>query len=595
MACLAALVLLSACAAQEAPAGEEAAAAPEEAAVVDEDSDDIMKEIQAEQDRQQAAEDQAKAQSKAKKQLARDAAEAATMAAQDAALGAVVASMSFTVTNNNVQQPRAANVHEGEDAAIASLRFCERYALLSAEWLQSIAKQLGEKLTAEKPDYAPKEGTTLKSAGAHKKRAKEAQKDGEYDVAIVDLVRALSRKGLEDDVKDKMVRSIGDALRGLRGQRQTEVKEAAAAKKEAEAAAAEVEAMAEAAARKQLDEVDWDNLSGGAVAAPEGGGSDNVVTELQLTLTNQQTKQPTNVPAKVVEGQDAHAAALEFCLANNMQVPSQIHEIAGMLQKNIDEADYDVPGHLMLTSAAAYIKRGKDAQKEGRIISAAADFTRAYSIPSGTPEEKQEADTLARGVIQLRSIMLPFEEAFTAKEWEKALQIAERVPADQRGNARLLLMEARCHQQLGKFSNSQRAAARVLEAAGSYGSWKRGEPRMMAVTLGSNAAMELGNSEKALKFYKTVLKYDPDQKEIRGQYKKLKVVVSLLDEAETQLTKGYNHKAVDKLNDVRTNNKPHRFVKQQNKSPSPFVFQSASLWMRAHYPQPTFPYWFWFV
>ena len=158
-------------------------------------------------------------------------------------------------------------------------------------------------------------------------------------------------------------------------------------------------------------------------------------------------------------------------------------------------------------------------------------------------------------MIQLRSVMLPFEEAFRAKDWENALKIAERIPQQDRTNARLLLMEARCHQQLGKFSNAQRAAARVLEAAAGmcplspylsrslppslllpaaslthgpgaagYGSWKRGEPRMMAVTLGSNAAMELGNSEKALKFYKTVLKYDPDQKEIRKQYKKLKEV-----------------------------------------------------------------------
>ena len=73
---------------------------------------------------------------------------------------------------------------------------------------------------------------------------------------------------------------------------------------------------------------------------------------------------------------------------------------------------------------------------------------------------------------------------------------------------------------------------------------------MMAVTLGANAAIELGNPDKALKFYKTVLKYDPDQKEVRKQYKKLKSVVELLDQAETQLGKRYNHKAVEKLDSV---------------------------------------------
>ena len=65
---------------------------------------------------------------------------------------------------------------------------------------------------------------------------------------------------------------------------------------------------------------------------------------------------------------------------------------------------------------------------------------------------------------------LPFEEAFRAKDWENALKIAERIPAQDRGNARMLLMEARCHQQLGKFSNAQRAAARVrMHAKGTCG------------------------------------------------------------------------------------------------------------------------------
>ena len=41
---------------------------------------------------------------------------------------------------------------------------------------------------------------------------------------------------------------------------------------------------------------------------------------------------------------------------------------------------------------------------------------------------------------------------------------------------------------------------------------------VQAVALGADAAMELGNPDKALKFYKAVLKYDPDQKEIKKQY-----------------------------------------------------------------------------
>ena len=55
---------------------------------------------------------------------------------------------------------------------------------------------------------------------------------------------------------------------------------------------------------------------------------------------------------------------------------------------------------------------------------------------------------------------------------------------------------------------------------------------------------------KALGFLSSVLKYDPDQTETRKQYKQLKEVLKLLEEAEKQLTKGYNHKAVTALDGV---------------------------------------------
>ena len=382
--------------------------------------DDIMAELKAEQARQQAAEEQAKATERARRQQARDAAEQAKIAADDALLGPVVLSMQFTVTKDNRQMARAAKMHEGEDAAVAALRFCERYSLLSVEWLQSIAKQLGEKLASEKPDYSPKEGAVLKSAGAHRKRAKEAQKDGEYDSAVVDLMRALGRKGLEEDVKAQMERSISDALRGLRSQRQAEEKEAKAAAKAAEAAKAEAEALAEAAARKQLDEEDWERFAnegvGGAAPATEGDreGEDNVVAEVGLTLTNQQTKQPTNLNAKVMDGQDAHAAAIDFCLANNMHSAEQVHSVAELLNNKIKaQTDYEVPMHLTLSSAAAYIARGKEAQAQGQMVAAAADFTRAYSLAGVTPAEKQEADSLARAYSTQHSCIILTESSQT--------------------------------------------------------------------------------------------------------------------------------------------------------------------------------------
>jgi len=68
--------------------------------------------------------------------------------------------------------------------------------------------------------------------------------------------------------------------------------------------------------------------------------------------------------------------------------------------------------------------------------------------------------------------------------------------------------------------------------------------------VGVAAALEMGDGKKALSFLTTVLQYDPDQSEVRQQYKRLKEVLKLIDSAEAQLVKGYNHKAVTDLDAV---------------------------------------------
>ena len=87
----------------------------------------------------------------------------------------------------------------------------------------------------------------------------------------------------------------------------------------------------------------------------------------------------------------------------------------------MQEVDYDVPGHFALGSPGLYITRGKQAQKEGRLLAATADFGRAFSAPGVDAATKQEASTLTAAVMRLRSVIGPFEKAFRAHEWEKAL------------------------------------------------------------------------------------------------------------------------------------------------------------------------------
>ena len=67
----------------------------------------------------------------------------------------------------------------------------------------------------------------------------------------------------------------------------------------------------------------------------------------------------------------------------------------------------------------------------------------------------------------------------------------------------------------------------------------------MAVGLGANAAMVLGKTENAKKFYQAVLKFDPENKEVRKQYKLLKDVIKGMEKAEKQITEGYNKKGIE--------------------------------------------------
>lgn len=408
------------------------------------------------------------------------------------------------------------------------------------------------KLAAEETAHEAPAELKLRSAGAHSKRSKEHSKEGEYDLAIADLIRALMRKGLEEDVKSKMERGINDAFRGLTSQRTQEAKEAKKAQKAEARRQAETEALAEAGIRREGDEQDWVSFEAliTAESVVQEVEESDVVAKIELTLTKEANQQKVQhqASATVLSGQDASEAAFQFCSANDLHSADEVKKISGMLQQRLG-ADFEVAGKA-LGDAAEHIARGKQHQKAGQYHEAGSDFSRALTSPDSTDEQREEASQLTVAMLKMQANLRPFLQNFLDHKWEEAVQQLERVAREDRATSRTLLMEARCYQQLGRYANAQRSAARVLESAASYGSWQRGEPRMMAVTLGADAAMEQGNSDKALKFYKTVLKFDPDQKAVRNQYKKLKAVVKLLDQAEKHVTKGYNHKAVDTLDEL---------------------------------------------
>ena len=495
----------------------------------DESVEDIMAELQREQEEREVAAEAAREAEREARDQQKRARQEAKQAADEAKLGEVIVAVDNPRSADNAHEisDHTAKLFQGDDAAAASFRFCEKAEILEKEWLLAVAAQLNTALSEQKPNYRPAASAVLKSAGAYSKRAKVHSKDGEYDLAAIDLIRALSRRGLEEDVVAKMERALNEAFRGLRGQRQAERKEMAKAEKLAKQKRKAEQAMVEARARKELDVEDWVKFAADTTAAAMAQAASATAADKQpvatITLTVTKHKNGDEVgqqeeQVKVMEGHDEHVGAFEFCAAKGLADAQQLTEISAMLRKKMDESEYEVPTKPGGDDAGALLKAAKQAQKEGKRQEAGADYSRVLALESATDDQKAEATELVSNMIELLKKMEPVDAAFKAGEYAQALQLATEIRQDKRNSdARLWLIVAHCHQQLGQHSDAYRAAARVLEMGASYGSWKRGEPRMMAINLGAGVAMELGNFEKALKFYKTALKYDPDQKEIRKQ------------------------------------------------------------------------------
>jgi len=172
---------------------------------------------------------------------------------------------------------------------------------------------------------------------------------------------------------------------------------------------------------------------------------------------------------------------------------------------------------------------------------------------------KESATVGADGTVEnetdkeVEELILNVQKSFVeggpkGSNWSETLQLIRKLrPSDKITDT--LLIEARCHEMLGDHKSALSAAGRLIQKAASYTPWVNDSPRMVAVTLGANAAMQLGLSDNALSFYQTVLKFDPEQEKTRKQYRGLKKVVKLMGKADEQIEKGYNKAASEIVED----------------------------------------------
>ena len=103
-----------------------------------------------------------------------------------------------------------------------------------------------------------------------------------------------------------------------------------------------------------------------------------------------------------------------------------------------------------------------------------------------------------------------------------------------------------------KFSKVLEYCTKTLQAAGIRGKWTEEQPRSQCVKLGTYAALELGDINSANKRIAVLFRSDPDGSHsfIKPLYKTLKKMKKTIKKIDYDLDKGYNHRALEQLNEI---------------------------------------------
>lgn len=192
-----------------------------------------------------------------------------------------------------------ASIYQGEDAALGAVRFAEEHGLDDPSQLLEIVEKLvaaGDSAGYEPPQELIRctSGGKSKpcSAGKLWKRAEESRGADLYDAAAADLIRALSKSGIEVDFVERCHKSLQWAIGSIQRQRERERREAEEEAKLEKRRQEEQLAAEESLQRKKEYEAAFamfgDNLKlqPSASATIEPDGSVQVDKETEVLSTN---------------------------------------------------------------------------------------------------------------------------------------------------------------------------------------------------------------------------------------------------------------------------------------------------------------------
>ena len=261
------------------------------------------------------------------------------------------------------------------------------------------------------------------------------------------------------------------------------------------------------------------------------------------------------------DGHDTASATWQFCLEHNLNSKS----VAGIKRSVDGKANSDEAlKHLITEPTASTKKEVNKLINNFQFDEAAHVLLRLHhheKSPSG-PEFLSEEEIhdlfekLSEGSRSYKKFMIAMENNNTDDMKVHGDAIVKKVfdkKKNKKHGGKIYYKIAKYYYDLkNKFSKVLEYCTKTLRATGVRGTWSETQDRSQCILLGTMAALELGDIASANKRVAVIFRSDPDNTHsfIKPLYQKLKKMKKQLKKIDYDLDKGYNHRALEQLNDI---------------------------------------------
>lgn len=254
----------------------------------------------------------------------------------------------------------------------------------------------------------------------------------------------------------------------------------------------------------------------------------------------------------LTKGLDETPAERADLLANRGLASTELGRLEG------GKADLDQAIALDPTNPALFVLRAKARLLSGATKAAEEDLAQAEALPANTEQFIQLKTQISRVRNQIESAAADLAEAAKAFDsgilvsarmlYEKVLRVMPHSPS-------VRMNMAECDME----SASEQKAEEVLSEM--TGVLKRDSSNIQALLLRGKAYGILGNLDSALNHVKEALKFDPDHKRAKAEFKRLRKMQSKNTEAQDFANKGRAKQAVESWAEMVALNPPRTLLK----------------------------------